>query len=525
MPKSLRSLSAEEQNHFCQLVREKVGIVIKNTQIPSITATLFSRMFNSQFTSPMAYFNYLRCTSEGRDDLEILVQEITINETSFFRNPAQFTLLKEMVFPQLLEGRSQSEPLSILCAGCSTGEEPYSIAIAARELLGLRAYERVEICAADIDRAVLNLAAEGRYRDRALRTTNVGVREQYFRQNKNGYQLDESIRSMVDFKKWNISSGTLPPTQSGKSWDIIFCRNVIIYFDNNTVKNVIQAFWEALTPQGFLFLGHSETLWNIHQGFELIQRGQGIVYRKNTIEAHELSGLKVLNFKSKIKPRPLRSGSFHKENSPVQDPLADSSHVDHAIAGPSRTDQSSHADHSSINSSRKDDPSLPDARRVEQLICEADTNYLQEQLDAALECLDLALTLEPEHLEARLFQGRILLESGELDQVREFIDTSWEKNALHAGFQELIAMWAELHGEEDRSLEAWRKVIYLDSNHAWAYYQLGKLLLSLENKQEAQKMFRTALRVLESRDPEESVTPHSRWSCGALMSAARKAGM
>ncbi len=212
---------------------------------------------------------------------ETLVASLTIGETYFFRNQAQFDALREQIVPELIARRSSIRTLRIWSAGCATGEEPYSIAMMLSELLPDPAQWQVHILATDINPQFLARAREGLYGNWSFRDTESRLRDIYFTPEGNRWRLSPSIRQMVNFSRLNLVEPCYPAIINGTyGQDIIFCRNVTIYFDEPTTRQIIERFYAALFPGGWLVVGHAEPQADLYQRFEVHNFPRTILYRK-----------------------------------------------------------------------------------------------------------------------------------------------------------------------------------------------------------------------------------------------------
>lgn len=215
---------------------------------------------------------------------EKFIRIATINETYFFRDRSQLNALQYTVLPALIEERRRQNRLQLRLwsAGCSSGEEPYSLAIMLQELLPDFSAWGITILATDLNAANLERARSGLYRSWSFRSeTPLAVRQRWFTPEADGFRIDRSIRQMVTFGQLNLASGDYPSITNGTmSMDLILCRNMLIYFDNQTVADVIGRFHGALTPDGWLVLGHSESGHMTNQDFEPRNFENAVLYRK-----------------------------------------------------------------------------------------------------------------------------------------------------------------------------------------------------------------------------------------------------
>ena len=208
-----------------------------------------------------------------------MFNKITINETSFFRNEPQLDVFEKSVLPELLETRKAVRRIRIWSSACSSGEEPYTLAIMLHRSLGVRMMDwKIEILGTDISELVLATAQSGKYTDYALRSTPPLMKQRYFKQEGAFWKLDPTIMSMVHFEVHNLKD-RLAAKRFG-AFDVIFCRNVLIYFDDVMKTQVVNSFADQLKPDGTLFIGHSETLRGLNTPFEVMPMPQGFCYAK-----------------------------------------------------------------------------------------------------------------------------------------------------------------------------------------------------------------------------------------------------
>jgi chemotaxis protein methyltransferase CheR len=223
----------------------------------------------------------LRAVRKSNVEYEALLEKLLTQETTFFRYPAVFEAFEKRVLPELHAKKFWKNPrtLRVWSAGCSTGEEPYSIAITVLDSLSLAEAWDVEILATDIGRQALAHAERGIYSGRSLSSVAEKQLAAHFAPVKGGHLVKSRIRKIVSFVQMNLAS----PVYVGKL-DLIFCMNVLIYFSEERRRAVVQRFYDALEPGGYLFLGHSESISKMPVKFQAIVLGDCILYRKPTAE-------------------------------------------------------------------------------------------------------------------------------------------------------------------------------------------------------------------------------------------------
>lgn len=275
-PAGREFLLSERDFHFLsEFVGTHTGIKLSDGKRELVYGRLARRLRQLGLGSFTEYCDLLR--RDDGDELMQLVNAITTNLTSFFRERHHFDYLGRTVVPALLKANAATRRLRIWSAGCSTGAEPYSLAITLREALGdLRGWD-VRILASDIDTHVLQTAAAGVYNDKDVSELPPALLRRWFLRGKEAnagrVRAKDALREMIDFRRVNL----IEPWTVPGPFDAVFCRNVVIYFDKPTQKQLFDRFADAIVPQGHLFIGHSESLFKISDRFELI--GQTI-YRR-----------------------------------------------------------------------------------------------------------------------------------------------------------------------------------------------------------------------------------------------------
>lgn len=286
------------RNHIKAHIAERCGLYFRDHDLRNLEAAVFQRMKDRGFDSAHAYYIYLTTDLDREAEFRDLLNLLTINHTYFFRNEPQFLALKEKVLPELLEmkqrqafeGRSGKKPtLRIWSAGCSTGEEPYTIAMVLRTVIENPEDWEIEIYATDASSDAIAKAKQGVYGDNAMRLVEEPYRSRFFKKTPisrghNEWRISDEIKSMVRFGFLNLVRDPFPPEV-----DVIFCRNVTIYFELKTTVKVIGNFFDVLADPGYLFLGYSESLQFITDKFRMLSWQESIYYRKATALTEPLS--------------------------------------------------------------------------------------------------------------------------------------------------------------------------------------------------------------------------------------------
>lgn len=274
-------ISDEEFRNLRDFIYEKSGIYVADNRKYLLENRLGSRLKELNLKSFGEYYHYLRYDMGKTKELTRLFEVITTNETSFFRNPPQLKVFQDIILPQVIEEQRAKgqKRIHIWSAGCSTGEEPYTLAIILLETLKSEASSwTLRITANDISEAVLAAARKGYYNEYTLRTTPQEHIAKYFTKEESRYTIKPQVKQLVNFGQINLNDRQA--LRRLERSQVVFCRNVIIYFDDDMKKHVISAFYDNLMPQGYLFIGHSESLHNISRAFKPVHHPGAIVYLK-----------------------------------------------------------------------------------------------------------------------------------------------------------------------------------------------------------------------------------------------------
>ena len=258
-------------------IYKRTGMFFSDSSKYLIQKRLSPRAKELNFDSFQKYFYFLQYDPRAEAEFDQIYDLVTTNETYFFREPAQLAAFVEEIVPEILSHKSIRK-VRIWSAGCSSGEEPYSIAMLLQES-GLYGHASFEIFASDINQLVLAKARRGAYRENAFRATDPAVRERYFTREADGsWRISDDIRNRVSFGRLNLYDE--PRVTLLGHVDIIFCRNVIIYFDEASKKVVVGSFYNRLLDGGYLLLGHSESLISLSTQFKLRHLKNDMVYQK-----------------------------------------------------------------------------------------------------------------------------------------------------------------------------------------------------------------------------------------------------
>jgi len=276
-----KPMTQAEFTRFSEFIIGQCGIKMPPSKKIMLEARLQKRLRALGIQSFGEYYQHVHGEG-GRDELVHMLDAVTTNKTDFFREPVHFQYLAETILPEVLtenEGPKRTDkPFFLWSAGCSTGEEPYTLAMVLSEFAHQHPAFRFSLIATDISTKVLDRAREGIYDEDRIKSVSPAYKQRYLLRSKDRgkslVRIVPDLRTAVQFKRMNLMEESF---SFSEPLDVIFCRNVIIYFDRNTQERLISRFCRVLKPDGHLFLGHSESV----HGFDLpLRRLTSTVYRK-----------------------------------------------------------------------------------------------------------------------------------------------------------------------------------------------------------------------------------------------------
>jgi len=473
---------------FRTVVLSRLGLRFDDDKLAPLADTL-TRRADARGRSPDEYLADLE-SGTGSEELRDLSNELTVAETYFFRNVEQMMAFVEVAVPWCARARPARRPLRILSAGCASGDEAYSLAILAKERLE-PAGHALSIHAFDVNPQVLERAGRARYSTWALRETPAELRARYFRADGRELVLGDDVRRVVTFEERNLLAEDATFWSEG-AFDVVFCRNVLMYLGSDAARTVVDRISRSLVPGGFLFVGYAETLRGLSQDFHLRHTHSTFYYQRR-----ESGGLGSV-------PADLPDGGSRV---PVRDVAlvagrldGDASwietirHASERIAA--LTSRSNMPEDLSAGSA-----STPRARAREiDISSEAVDLIRQERFEEALvrlSCLPLSSSRDPDIL---LLRAVLSTHGGDLDAAQSLCREVLLLEELHAGAHYLLALCREAAGDRTAAAEHDRIAAYLDPTFAMPRLHLGLLARRAGDQPAARSELREALALLERED-------------------------
>jgi chemotaxis protein methyltransferase CheR len=258
------------------LIKERTGIWYEESKRDILADKLSNRVLEKGFTSFIDYYYLLKYDSDALQEWNVVLDLITVNETYFWREYDHIEALLTFILPEYLK-ENNGKPFKIWCAACSTGEEPLSI-LMALDMNGWLGKIPIEIVASDASTQALTKAKEGLFRERSFRSLPGEIRDRYFTSENNLWRIEQRLHSKIRWKQINLLNEQ--EISFAGYTNLIFCRNVFIYFKDDTIKSVIENFHSQLTSDGYLIVGVSESLFKLSGKFQLTELGKTFVYKK-----------------------------------------------------------------------------------------------------------------------------------------------------------------------------------------------------------------------------------------------------
>ncbi|CAO3429174.1 CheR family methyltransferase [Azospirillum endophyticum] len=272
------TISDEDFARFQEFFYRKTGISFDAKKRYFVDKRLVDRVEALKLRDFREYFTHLRFQVSG-EEVQTLINAMTVNETYFYREEYQFRCLVQSILPELMRRKPAGERLRLWSIPCSTGEEPYSLALHLLEHWEHVDRFDIEIVASDIDTKVLEAARQGRYGERALQYLPQATRRRFFsRVGDDSYQIIDDLRNSIEFTIVNLNDPL--QTRRHRNFDVVFCRNLLIYFDDLSRRQAAETIFDALQPGGFCCLGHSESMSRISPLFRVRRFPDAIVYQK-----------------------------------------------------------------------------------------------------------------------------------------------------------------------------------------------------------------------------------------------------
>lgn len=521
-------MSRPGEQAFRDFLKRSTGFVIPEDRWKFLAPKFLDRLDGRGFPDVETYLYYLENDPLGRTELEEIFSVLTVRKTSFFRNPASYDALGKEVLPNLAgqSGRAQL-PLCIWSAGCSTGEEPYSLAMLAKAVLEpLRC--PYYILASDIVKEALARAREGIYSEHAI--TGVPPEFRHHLELVGGRAVVRpEIRQTVEFIEHNLVHDRVPRSAVGH-WDVILCRNVFIYFSQAQAKQVLRRFTRVLAPGGALFLGHAEVFTDIEDEYEVVFWGDTFYYRKRLdprVAPVRAKAPPLGQSRSAARPRIVAPPPISQSPSPEDATRRFKVRPGSALPARREVKQSKLNDSGAYKVGATPDQLTPtrafrrDGRFTDEtrafqpsgqvlpreLLVQAEQRLRGKDLEGAARTLRAAISRAPRWAEPRLKLAQVYIEQGEATHAVNQLETAVEVEPLNHEAHHLLGKLRALAGDHARAEASFRRALYLRPQLVRARYDLAQTYRALGHTDRACRELRNVIRTLRGLSSGSGVDP------------------
>jgi chemotaxis protein methyltransferase CheR len=483
---------AAEPERFRSWIAQRLGLHFDDTKLEFL-AEVLERCADKKGLALRSYLDRLEGPDEA--ELQVLIPELTVPETYFFRNIDQFRAFANVALPEARAARGSIRKLSILSAGCASGEEPYSLAMVVRERGADRGWD-VAIRALDVNPAVLAKAARGRYSGWALRETPADSQQRWFRSVGREFELEETIRTAVTFQEVNLARENAD-LWAPEFYDVIFCRNVLMYFAPAHAEALVARLTRSLALGGHLFLGHAETLRGLSNEYHLRHTHGTFYYQRKNVQAdarRERSGEKINGgYQDMTAP-----GAIFESPTPAPEPAWTKTWLEtiqHASDRIQVLTERPTAE-SALRGGRGLGASAQAATQM-QLVLEL---LKQERFSDALDLLGRLPAESENDTDVLLLRAALLTHSGQLNAAENVSAQLLERDELNTGAHYLLALCRESAGDRQGALDHDQAAIYLDPGFAMPRLHLGLMARRTGDWESARRELGHALLLLKRED-------------------------
>lgn len=468
---------SQAQNNIIRLLIERSGLLFNKEQHQKAVDFLTDRMHHRGIHSYDAYLQNLN-SSQKADELARFIEAFAVGETSFFRNPNHWRAFRTYVLPDILKRKTGSQnQLRFWSAGCATGEEAYTLAICLWLDLDLPQQWDIQIVATNIDRKALAKARKGLYSRYSFRGVNVDTLEDHFDKSKDHYRIKKRYRQMVDFGELNLVSEEQYPENLGV-FDVIFCRNVLMYFRPEPAQKAVQKIVDRLVDDGFLFLGHAEGNLASRDILTPIGCCDTFIYQKRKTE--EL-----------VKKGDLPSPEMFPAT------LREKGKIKHSLKKTPRMPGVVHISEPRLEQ-KKPEPLKNDVETTPDSYRKALNYYICEDYDKALTILSQDNANEQKSLRELVLIGLIFFNRSDLYRAEDYRRQAHQISRTSPEVHALEAMIRAVQGDDQGAIKANRNAIFLDNNFFAPNFALGRLYEKLGDTEAAKRHFANALKILDT---------------------------
>jgi len=534
---------------FIQLIAAHTGLQIRPQDRSGLCQKLLTRMKAVKITFPEKYYQMLAAPSrESQSEWRELALLLTTNESYFMRDKGQFSLLEKVIFPELIAQKRKlhetfgiQPTLRIWSAGCSTGEEPYSLAIILKQLIPDWEKWKILVLGTDINQEVIEKAQRGIYSLWSFRLVDPELQRRYFDRRKIDWKINRNLRQLVSFSCVNLVTDTFPDIYTDiNNMDLILCRNVFVYFEDQYISQVLKKFAKTLRPGGYLMTGHAEVHNHVMHDFQPKVFPESVVYQvKNVLgeEPGKIESLIAPASKAKSAFAESRKGGGVDDDSrqllPKRTLLASFANGNLAHIGSLLT-----ADTGLVNTlgtpyvegdlAGKDEAfshpivEKPPEKTYLMLIKEAKKCFKNQDYTEAIDKAKQALSLQSQTFDADYLLGRIYANLGKYSQAIEHCKRASKADVMSVFPYYLQAHIAEEQGDLETAKLLLKKTIYLCPYFVLAYLELGNIYNKEGKLHIAIKMYNSSCDLLQKLPPNTPIEQEGKMTASQVLMNVKK---
>jgi len=485
---------ASEPHRFRVWIARHLGLHFDDAKLESLAEILDLRAERKGLT-PHAYLDRLE-SADIDDELPSLVHALTVPETYFFRHIDQFRAFAEIALPQAQAARASGRGLRLLSAGCASGEEPYSLAMIVRERAADHGWN-IAIHALDINPAMLARAARGCYSAWALRETPAESQRRWFRSTGKLFELEDAIRASVTFQEVNLAQEDVELWQP-EIYDVIFCRNVLMYFTPAGAQALVARLTRSLAPGGHLFLGHAETLRGLSSDYHLCHTHGTFYYQRRHAQNDARSGQCASDGKRVSEDKSTWCAVHAAVPAPAPEPAWTKTWLETIQRASDRIQELTQRPTAAL--ALRGGPGPGAANQTATQLQVALELLKQERFSDALQLLGRLPGQSKMDPEVLLLRAALLTHSGQLGDAERVSTQLLERDELNTGAHYLLALCRESAGDRQGALDHDQAAIYLDPGFAMPHLHLGLMARRVGDWDGARKELGQALLLLKREE-------------------------
>ncbi len=507
-------------HNLIQLISTHTGIQIREQDYKDFCNKIYSRMKILKLNTPEQYYqlllniNKVQSVSHRENDSinewKELLLLLTIGETYFFRDRGQIHLIKNQILPELIArkrnvcrtNKDKKPCLKIWSAGCSSGEEPYSLAIMVKQLIPDLIDWNILILGTDINPESIEKAEQGIYDSWSFRQVEPQIQKQYFHQQKMRWEVDGQIRKLVKFRCMNLFQEAFPNQLSElHNIDAIVCRNVFIYFNSAAIATVLEKFYQTLNPGGYLIAGHTELHGqNLGQLQPKIFPESVVYQRSENLQIASNSGINSSASKLLLK------SESPQENTSIKQKFVLNLNSSKNVA---------------LNKTQTQERSLSQTPATEtayqSLLKQAEIFFHSGEYARAIQAAKQVIQQQPKHFDAYFLTAQACANLGDSEQAIQYCQQALQLDNLSEKPYYLLAHIAEEKGDKEQAKALFKKIIYLTPSSIGAYLEISSIYAKEGDILRAKKMLNTALELLNNLSAEEYVESYHKITAGELL--------